>query len=53
MRKLLIFIGTVVGGWVGWALAERWGIMTAFIVSSLGSIVGIWIGWKIGRDYLA
>ena len=53
MRKLLIFIGTTLGGWAGWALGERFGFMSAFIISSLGSIVGIVIAWKIGREYFS
>jgi membrane protein YqaA with SNARE-associated domain len=40
-----------VGGWIGWWLAERFGIMTAFIVSTLGSLVGVIVGWRIGREY--
>jgi hypothetical protein len=51
MKKLLIFIGMTVGGWAGWALAERFGLMTAFLVSSLGSLVGVIVGWRIGREY--
>ena len=53
MRKLLIFIGMTVGGWAGWALGERFGIMTAFILSTLGSLAGVILGWRIGRDYLS
>lgn len=51
MRKFLIFAGMTVGGWVGWWLGGRFGVMTAFIVSTLGSIGGVIIGWKIGREY--
>jgi hypothetical protein len=53
MKKFLIFVGMTVGGWVGWVAAERWGIMAAFIVSTLGSLVGVIIAWKIGRNYFA
>jgi hypothetical protein len=52
MSRLLIFIGMVVGGWVGWSLGERFGIMTAFILSTLGSLGGMILGWRIGRSYL-
>ena len=47
MKKLVIFIGMTVGGWVGWWLGERFGIMTAFILS------GVILGWRIGRTYLS
>ena len=52
MKKLLIFAGMTAGGWAGWALAERFGIMTAFLVSSLGSLVGVIVAWRIGREWL-
>ena len=51
MKKFLIFLGMTAGGWVGWALTERFGIMTAFIVSSLGSLVGVVLAWKLGRQW--
>lgn len=53
MKKLLIFVGMTVGGWIGWALTERFGIMTAFLVSSLGSLVGVIVAWRIGRDWFS
>jgi membrane protein YqaA with SNARE-associated domain len=49
----MIFIGSALGGWVGWALTERFGIMTAFIASTVGSVAGIVLGWRIGRDYFS
>src|SRR3954447_13374577 len=45
--KFLIFIGLNVGGYVGWALGESYGIMTAFLLSSAGSILGVYAGWKL------
>jgi hypothetical protein len=53
MKKLLIFIGMTVGGWMGWWLGERFGIMTAFILSTLGSLGGVILGWRIGRSYFS
>jgi hypothetical protein len=38
------------GGWLGWWLGERFGIMTAFILSTLGSLGGVVLGWRIGRS---
>lgn len=51
--KLLIFVSLNVGGYIGWELGEPYGIMTAFLVSSLGSILGLIAGWKIARHFLA
>ena len=51
MKKLLILIGMTLGGWVGWWLGDRFGVMTAFIVSTLGSLIGVVLAWKVGRRY--
>lgn len=51
--KLMIFIGMTVGGWVGWGLASRFGIFTAFIVSSLGSLAGVFGGWWLARRWFS
>jgi hypothetical protein len=52
MNKLLIFIGMSAGGWLGWWLGDRFGIMTAFILSTLGSIGGVVLAWWVGRRFL-
>lgn len=52
MKKFFIFGGMTVGGWIGWALTERFGLMTAFLVSSLGSLAGVIVAWRIARDWL-
>lgn len=52
MKKLCIFIGLTVFGWLGWWLGERLGFMTAYVVSCLGSMIGVYVGWRVYRDYL-
>ena len=52
MNKLLIFIGMTAGSYAGWALGENFGIMTAFVISTIGSIIGIFAGWYINKEYL-
>ena len=51
--KLFIFIGINLGGYVGWDLGERFGTMTAFVLSGLGSMLGVFVGWWAARKYLA
>lgn len=51
MNKFLMFVGATVLGWVGWALGDPFGLMAAFLISSLGSLIGIYAGWRINRDY--
>jgi hypothetical protein len=51
MNKLLIFLGMTVFGWIGWWIGDKFGFMTAFILSGLASMVGVYVGWRINRDY--
>lgn len=51
--KLLIFVGINLGGCVGWELGERFGTLTAFVVSGIGSLAGVYAGWWVARKYLA
>ena len=53
MNKLCIFVGTLVGGYVGWWLGTALGFefLGAFFVSGAGSIIGVWLGWKLARHF--
>lgn len=51
MEKLLVIVGTTAGGWIGWALGERVGMTTAFILGTIGSGIGLYVGRRIVRDY--
>ena len=50
--KLLIFVGLNIGGYIGLAAAEQWGMTIAFVVSTVGSLVGVYVAWWVGRNYL-
>lgn len=52
MRKLCIFIGMTVLGWIGWWLGAKVGFVTGFALSGIGSMAGVYVGWRIHRDYL-
>jgi uncharacterized membrane protein YfcA len=52
MNKLCIFVGTTVGGYVGWALGDNvlgLGFGWAFVLSGIGSVLGVYAGWKLAR----
>jgi membrane protein DedA with SNARE-associated domain len=51
--KFCIFVGVNAGGYVGWSLAQNYGIMAAFIASAVGSVVGVYAGWRLGRAVLS
>jgi hypothetical protein len=51
MQKLLLFLGTTLGGWLGYWLGDALGVMTAYWLSGLGSLLGIYVGWKLNHEY--
>ncbi len=52
MLKLMVFIGATAGGWLGWFAGERFGTMTAFMLSMLGTGVGIYVARRWASSYL-
>jgi hypothetical protein len=53
MNRVLMFIGTTIGGYVGWAIADYFGcdLMGKFLISGVGNLVGIYAAWRIMTDY--
>jgi hypothetical protein len=52
MKKLFSFIGATVGSYAGWALGERFGFTTAFMLSMVGTGFGIYFGQRFARNYV-
>ncbi|HEY1951982.1 MAG TPA: hypothetical protein VGG76_04190 [Gemmatimonadaceae bacterium] len=51
MGKLFAFIGSTIGGYIGWALGARFGFTTAFMVSMVGTGLGIYYGRRVAQYY--
>ncbi len=51
MTKLFVFVFSTIGGYIGWWLGERMGIMTAFMLAMVGTGVGIWGGRRMAQNY--
>ena len=51
MTKLLMFLGSTVGGYIGWWCGERVGFMTAFIISMVGTGAGMYFGRRVAQHY--
>jgi len=49
MTKLLGFIGSSVGGAIGWAAGAGLGTMTAFVLCVIGTAVGLYGGRRAAR----
>ena len=52
MGKLFAFIGATIGSYAGWALGEKFGFTTAFMLSMVGTGVGIYFGQRVARNYV-
>ena len=51
MKKLCIFAGMMILGWIGWRLGSEIGLVTGYVLSGIGSMVGVYVGWRINRNY--
>ena len=54
MNRLPIFVGMIVGGYIGWWAGDYlgFGLMTTFLISSAGSMGGVYLAWRLVRDFL-
>ena len=52
MKGLIWLVGGTVGGAVGWWIGDRFGVMTAFILSTVGSGIGIYFCGRLAAEYL-
>jgi len=50
MVKLAGFLGMTAASWIGWFLTERFGIMTAFIFSTICGGFGMYYAAKWARQ---
>ena len=51
MTKLLISLSSFLLGSVGWYAGERFGIMTAFMLSIVGTGIGIYVGRRLAQHW--
>ena len=50
---MILYLGlSTLGGWVGWALGNPFGFMTAFFLSMVGTAIGVYFARRISRTYL-
>ena len=52
MTRILIFLGATLGSWIGWEIGDRWGLMTATVLSGILGCVGVYAGWRAAREWV-
>lgn len=50
MSWMLTLAGTTLGGWIGWALGQHFGVFTAYLLSVVGSAVALYFTRRFTRD---
>jgi hypothetical protein len=40
-------------GMAGWYVGERFGMLSAFLLSGFASMFGVYVGWRINREYFS
>ena len=51
MSKLLGFVGSTVGGWLGWALGARFSFAAALLLSIVRTAAGLYFARRIAHEY--
>ena len=51
MSKLLAWIGTAAGSWIGWAVGARFSFFAAFLLGIVGLALGLYLGRRIANDH--
>jgi hypothetical protein len=52
MVKILLLLGAILGGALGWWLGDQIGIMTAYFLSVIGTGLGMYVARWFSRQYL-
>ncbi|MGB9429139.1 MAG: hypothetical protein WCC11_04580 [Gammaproteobacteria bacterium] len=51
MKKIILLLAVVILCGMGWQLGKHFGLVSAWLLSSLGAVLGAYIGWRVGRAY--
>ena len=51
--KMVPWLASLVGSYVGWWIGARWGFMAGFLISLVGAGVGMYYGRKWALENLA
>lgn len=51
MKKLLVFLASTIGSYLGWYLGTPGGLFLSFILSVVGLGIGMWYGARIAKRF--
>ena len=52
VSRLFAIIGSTIGGWIGWTLGARVGLMTAYTLGVVGTAAGVYYGRRFADQLL-
>jgi hypothetical protein len=47
MKKIILATTTIFGSWIGWWIGGHFGLMIAFLASSIGTGLGLYFGRRL------
>ena len=51
MARMLYLALSLIGGWIGWALGDRFGMMTAMVLGLVGTATGVYVARRVNRYF--
>jgi hypothetical protein len=52
MSWMLSVVGMSLGGWIGWALGQRFGVFTSYLLSVVFSAIALYYCRRLTRDLI-
>jgi hypothetical protein len=47
MSTFFAFVGSSIGGWIGWVVGAKIGFMSAYMLSIFGTAAGVYYGRRL------
>jgi uncharacterized membrane protein YeaQ/YmgE (transglycosylase-associated protein family) len=51
MARMLYLALSLMGGWIGWALGDRFGVMAAMFLGLIGTAAGVYLARRVNRYF--
>jgi uncharacterized membrane protein YeaQ/YmgE (transglycosylase-associated protein family) len=51
MARMLYLALSLIGGWIGWAVGDRFGIMSAMFLGLVGTAIGVYLARRVNSYF--